>query len=381
MNILIFVGESYPPRDLVDGLRQAGHLVSVATTAQTTLDAISRDPPDIAVVTYEGAGDHFNAILRSVTGSDDMYRALVCLTQKDTPERRTALYAAGVDDVAGPAVAPQELATRVKSVERIVRLERKLIERSSEHESALSRLEMQAIRRGQVIAASARRGEKTQDVPFLLARSWTTMEDVLSSMCTEYLQRPFKLVTGLGDPAAGAPGAHISLTDVEHQVRLDLTFFSPPEAARAIAIAFCGDPSIVDDSVVRDVLLELANSGMGAVKSAFLHDGFKFSGAAPKSSVFAGVAHLFGEVEAKRALAYQSDDLLIHVFVAVRHTNRAKVKPHALREGMVVATDVLSEGGALLLAAGTRVTATSAARIQRLAPKIEVELADFSAEG
>ena len=223
-------------------------------------------------------------------------------------------------------------------------------------------------------------GHEALAVPFLLAHSWTTLEDVLATMCSDYLQRRFQLVAGTSHPVAGALGAHISLTDVEHEVRLDLTFFSPPGAARAIAVAFCGDPSIVDDGIVHDVLLELANSGMGAVKRAFSRDGFQFCGGAPRACVFGAVAPLLDGVEAERVSAFRSEDLLVHTVVTARHAHRTKVCAHALQEGMVVATDVVTADGALILSAGTRITEASAARVRRLAPKVEVEVADAVAE-
>ncbi|MBV9948245.1 MAG: hypothetical protein JOZ69_15440, partial [Myxococcales bacterium] len=68
---------------------------------------------------------------------------------------------------------------------------------------------------------------------------------------------PFQLVTGGALPSSGSPGSAVSLTDVEHELRMDLTFFAPVTSSRATAAAFCGDESLVDDDVIRDVMLEL----------------------------------------------------------------------------------------------------------------------------
>ena len=202
------------------------------------------------------------------------------------------------------------------------------------------------------------------------------MEQILCKLCVEYLRAPFQLVAGVATPAAGSPGATISLTDVVHELRIDLTFFAPVASARAIAVAFCGDETMVDDEIVRDVFLELANSGMGAVKSAFLADGFRFAGSTPKPRVFVSAASLIAEAEAKRLLTYRSDSSFVHVVVAVRRIPRVRVTPGALREGMVVATDLVNDAGVLIIKAGTRLTETAAERVRRLLPKAEVELAD-----
>lgn len=376
MNVLLLVSKGEPPKELIADMQREGHLVNSVTTPKAALDLMTRDPPDITLVSDELVGDNFPAILQKTLNADDIYRSLVVVTGKDSADRRTALFAAGVDDVAGPNVSPRELASRIKSVERIVRLERRLRERVRELESALSRLEMQAVRRGVAIAAATKGGPPAQGTPFLLTPAWTGVEEILGKMCLEYLQVPFQLVAGVALPGSGSPGATVSLTDVEHELKIDLTFFAPASSARAIAAAFCGDPSIVDDEIIRDVLLELTNSGMGAVKSAFLNDGYKFAGATPKAKVFASIDQLIKDAEAKRALTYRSESSFVHAVVAVRRTPRVRIKASSLREGMVVAVDVVNEAGVLIIPAGTRLTETSADRIRRMVPKAEVELAD-----
>ena len=157
---------------------------------------------------------------------------------------------------------------------------------------------------------------------------------------------------------------------------MDLTFFSPEASARALATAFCGDADMVDDEVIRDVLLELSNSGMGAVKSAFGNDGFKFAGSTPKARVFDELSTLLADVEAKRVLTFRSESSFVHVVIAVRRIPRIRVQASALREGMVVARNLLNDAGVLIVAAGTRLTETGAERIRRLVPRAEIELAD-----
>jgi AmiR/NasT family two-component response regulator len=377
MNVLLFVSKGEAPADLLTDLKHGGHLVNSVNTAKAALELIARDPPDIAVVSGDLAADAFGTILQAVLGADDLYRSLVVLVGKDTPERRTALYSAGVEDVAGPTVTPRELASRIKAAERIVRLERRLRERVRELESALSRLEMNAIRRGQALAGGNASATPPVPGPFLLARSWTGVEEILGKMCAEYLRAPFQLVAGLVPPAAGSPGATVSLVDVEHELRIDLTFFAPVASARAIAIAFCGDESLVDDDVMRDVILELTNSGMGAVKGAFLNDGFKFAGSTPKAKVFTDLPSLHQGAEARRMLTYR----FVHAVLAVRPTPRIRVKANMLREGMIVAVDVINEAGVLMVPGGTRLTETAAERIRRLMPRGEFDLADPNAAG
>jgi hypothetical protein len=126
-------------------------------------------------------------------------------------------------------------------------------------------------------------------------------------------------------------------------------------------------------------MLELTNSGMGAVKSAFLNDGFKFAGSTPKAKIFADMPTLLHGAEARRVLTYRSESSFVHTVIAVRPTPRVLVKANMLREGMVVAVDVINEAGVLMVPGGTRLTETAAERIRRLMPRAEIELADPNA--
>ena len=84
---------------------------------------------------------------------------------------------------------------------------------------------------------------------------------------------------------------------------------------------------------------------------------------------------LLDRAEAKRTLTFRRGAAAVHVVVAVRHQGRTKVCGSRLREGMVIASDVTTPAGVLLVRAGTRLTETAAEKIARLLPKTEVELA------
>jgi hypothetical protein len=211
---------------------------------------------------------------------------------------------------------------------------------------------------------------------FLLSPTWDSVESLLAKTCGEYLKAPHQLVAGTALPAPGTPGTTISLTDVEHQLRVDLAMFAPQASGSMIATAFCGDASIVDDEMIREVMLELANSGMGALKVALLQDGFRFAASIPKAVAFVDAQSFLANAEAKRILLFRSDTTILHVILAVRRTPLLRVKAESLREGMVLAANVLNAAGTLIIAAGTRLTETSAERLRRTMPKLEIELAD-----
>lgn len=354
-------------------LLQSGHGVRILH-ASAVGGVIETEKPDIIVVACTDPASALAPIVASLRSLDDLaFRSLLAVATSGTSEARAAAYEAGADDVVLGSAGARELADHVRSAERIVCLERKLRERVVELESALRRLALAAAVRGQGVAppdpAPTRGGLR-----FLLTNAWSQVDDILQRMCSEYLQHPYELVGGGGAIPQNRKGATIPLVDVENELSLDLTFVVSAESARTIALMFTGDPSMVDDDVTNDVLLELANSGMGAVRAAFLSEEFRFAASTPKT--LTGTTDcLLDKVEAKRVLIFRHESAVLHVVVAVRHQGRIKVRGSALKEGMVVACDVTNAAGILLVRAGTRLTETAAEKIARFAPMTEFELA------
>ena len=363
-------------------VRSAGHMVQVVPFEQARA-TIERELPDISVV---GCRKNpatilpFAKLLRSLEDSVT-YRSLIAVVEGESAETRKIANQEPADDILVSSASPGEIVTHVRSCVQIVGLERKLRERVIELEGALRRLAFAAALRSEGTAATVATKNPTRgDVRFLLTHTWPATDDILRTMCGEYLQRPFEQVVGGGTAVQfqGCLASSITLTDVENELKLELTFLTKPETARSLAIMFTGDESIVDDDIVKDVLLELANSGMGAIAAAFLSEDFRFAASTPKASPARPLEKLVENVEAKRILTFRFETAVLHVVIAVRSQARIKVRAAFLREGMVVASDILNEGGLLLVRAGTRLTETSASRISRLMPEVEVELADSS---
>ena len=360
-------------------VRNAGHVVQVVPF-ELARATIERELPDISVV---GCRKNpatilpFAKLLRSLE-DPVTYRSLIAVVEGDSAETRRIANQDPADDILVSSASPGEIATHVRSCVQIVGLERKLRERVIELEGALRRLAFAAAVRSEGAAATVTKGPTRGDVRFLLTHTWPATDDILRTMCGEYLQRPFEQVVGGSVQFQGCLASSITLTDVENELKLELTFLTKPETARGLAIMFTGDESIVDDDIVKDVLLELANSGMGAIAAAFLSEDFRFAASTPKAAPARPLEKLVENVEAKRILTFRFESSVLHVVIAVRSQSRIKVRAAYLREGMVVASDILNEGGLLLVRAGTRLTETSASRISRLMPTVEVELADAS---
>ena len=118
---------------------------------------------------------------------------------------------------------------------------------------------------------------------------------------------------------------------------------------------------------------------MGAVKAAFLGEEYRFAAAIPESLVGVDPVKQLEGAEAKRVRAFRSDNAVVYAVVTLRHQGKIKLPASRLKEGMVVATDVLNDAGLLLVRGGTRLTETTAEKLARMIPKREIELADAAA--
>jgi hypothetical protein len=350
----------------------------VASTAATdlVLDEIKARPPDITIVACGPSFELLGSVVAAIRAREDPTCHFVfALLGEDTPSARTAAFDAGADEIVRAGMDQRELAGLLRSAERIVRLEQRLHARVMDLESALRRLELGAVRRGKELAAVLPGGVSAGS--FLSSRAWNRVEEVFSVMCSDYLQGAFSPVVAADLPTADCLATTITLTDVEHELNIDLFFCVAKQAARDIAIAFCGDAELVNDELIQDVLLELANSGMGTLKGAFLTEKFTFAGSIPKAVGSEVPLKGLDEADAKRVLAFHSDKGTIHVVICLKHVGRVAVLATALREGMVLAADVTNDAGVLIVRAGTRLTQTTADRIARMVPKKRIELTDL----
>lgn len=376
MKALVLADQPETLTRLWAALEELAYDVHVARSKQTALEEIATEPPDIAFVRWEPSDDLLTIIALAVREHNELtrsFRFVVAMLDDDTSAHRTAAYEAGADEIVRTNAGSRELVGLVRSAERIVRLEQRLHARIVDLESALRRLDLAPLRRSQALTALLPAAGAAGS--FLLSRAWTRVDEVLTTMCNTYLQGGFSLVPRARLPPARSLGASISLTDVEHELTVELFFCASQSSARALAAAFSRSEELVDDEMVRDVLLELANSGMGAVTAAFSADKFVFAGAIPKPVLAEDAARGLEKADAQRVLAFHSRRATLHVLVTVRHLPRVIVTGCALREGMVLAVDVCNDAGVLIARAGTRLTETTAQTIARLAPKKPIELA------
>lgn len=383
MDVLI-VEDTQTDRLVLERLVMAiGHQARVAKTGIEAKAAIGERPPDIVLLDWMLPGLHGEALAKWVRGADDgKYVYIVFVTAKQGVDAMRVAFAAGADDYMLKPVHRDELAARLRAAERIVKLESRLRDRVLELESALRRLDVSAAMKG---ARAANVASFPQSAPspsddslpgnLRALPAWGRIDDVVRSAVDEFLMGEFE--PGGAASSASDFDARITLTNVALGLEIALGIAADRGSVGALAERLFGAPE--DDTMLQDLLGEVANTVMGAVKAAFVADGETFTGGVPTSGRGESRAWLAERYPWHRTVALTHEGVHLDMTVAVRERPTLLLGPKELREGMVLARDVRDANGVLLVAAGTRISATLATRMERSAPTARIHIIDPAA--
>ncbi|MBK6696150.1 MAG: hypothetical protein IPG50_28725 [Myxococcales bacterium] len=192
--------------------------------------------------------------------------------------------------------------------------------------------------------------------------AWRRLADTLQAAMGTSLRETL----GVGDLVLFPCGHAFSvrLIDVQREVELLVTLLVGPDAARGIAERMLGEP-IDDPELAAEFVSELTNIAMGAVKESFVLDGFNLTSGLP----YPTTADELAEIEAARVVgqrvALECTSFEVVFFVGLKWRGTSRVAVAHLREGMVLARDLLGPKGVLLLRAGARMTASMIERLSR----------------
>ncbi len=162
-----------------------------------------------------------------------------------------------------------------------------------------------------------------------------------------------------GADGASARACHVVLSCVAEEGELCLSLVVAPESASALVGEILGLPD-PDAAMIDDMMLELANIIGGVCKVAALREHAVFTGSLPRVGRADGAGAL-----AERAwwLRRPGTATRVGVVATVRHRENELVRAGDLREGMVVAHEVVNLSGSLVARQSTRITQVGAVRI------------------
>ncbi len=378
MKILVVDDSRIEARALAELLIGQKHQVTIADSAREALACFQKEHFPIVITDWLMSGMDGHELtqrLRDLETPNYIY--LVMITSNDSTSNTRRAFEAGVDDFVAKPLRPEELLSRLRVAERVVRLEEGLRKRVEELESALRRIDASTASRLAEAAKAANRpagAALPSDDPALLVR-WSRLGPSVAEAMSKFLNVPLKLERGGTSFEGPGFGISIPLSDPERQLEMLLVIAVDEASARKLAEELFG-PDGAEPEMVRDLFAEGANMSAGAVKAALELQKVNTTVGLPQARDVAQLPHLLTEYSGSVSFTLAAPGASVSAYVAARRRRNIFVRATELSEGMVLSADLRDDKGVLLIRAGTRLSATAASRLARLGPKLMVQLTD-----
>lgn len=345
MRILLLNDKRNERDAIVKALPRSSYQIEVAADERAAVDFISRQSPEVVIFSALAKGtDDFARRLRSVDKAQAYFIAILDsnVGQKDLG----AMLSVGVNDFVRRPVVDAEILERVKAPARHLRWAKSLT-RPAAFDLSVG-VDMGRIQAWQALGTTVADDlGQVAGQPFVVADGWP---------------RRFPEVTR----AASIP---MSLAGDQLEVRVSIAVDTT--TASWIRATLLGDPS-ADAAAVDDVLRELANTSGGALKRSALSENIALTTGIPVNE----------QLKVKDSpnckcwtLSIEGTDATIAVIGEVLAKENKRVAASQLCEGMIIAYDVHSEAGVLLVPAGSRLTSTTAAKLGKILGQRFLEVA------
>ena len=344
MRVLIFDDRRSERDALAKTLTSASCHVEAVSDESSAVAAITREPPQVVVFSPPARGaDEAVKRLRRVDASGQAY-ILAILDGMPTHKDLSNLIAAGVNDFMRRPVSDAELIERVKAPTRLLRW-------------------LHSVAKPTAFDFSA-----PVDVAHL--QGWQNLGAIIAEDLSQLVGQTFNVCSGWPSIFSnGIRGATIPMSLAEDQIEVRVSIGVDASAAQWLGATVLGDPD-ASEPMVDDALRELANTAGGALKRNFLSESVTLTTGIPINEALANVA-------GRSAWTLRLDGgICLTAIGEIRSKENQRVAASALAEGMIIVHDVRSEGGLLLVAAGSRLTSSAAAKLAKvLGPKNFLEVA------
>jgi len=310
-------------------LEKAGHDVAVVSDGADALERVEREHFDAVVCDWMLPTLDGTTVIRELRKRPGRQHAIVLTSCAVGQAVRTHAARAGADEfLAKPAAAAAIVASIASAVEKRAR----------------SRLMVHPI------AGTA---------------AWTGLVALVADKLQECTGLVFEAT------AAGAVEhphhAVLDMLDVARDSEVRVALFAQHEMGLDLAKAMVGVDT-PDDAMIAEALAELCNNICGALKTATRADGYAFTLGLPTFEVPSSAA-VERSFQVGTRCSFQCRGRRIEALVGVQAAPVLSVPTADLAESMVLAEDVHNTAGLLVAAKGTRLTALTAERIGRHAPK------------
>lgn len=332
MKVLVLDESQLERQSITQTLGQAGFSVEEAKDSKVAFGLLEREPPRAFVFPWpKMGGADFLKRVRTMDAAHHIY--VLVLLDKQPPSEIAALYAAGVDDFIRRPIVREELVGRLETPRRVEKWSAGEKKSAFDWSSATDLRHLRACRdMGSVVA---------EEIGQMLGQSML----VTAGWSAEMSEDSFSATIPL------------SLASVQTEVRVSIVI----DAASLpnLAGALLGDPNAPRDAL-EDIVREIANTAGGAVKRLAMTEDVTLTTGLPVNEKVSA-----REDDTMRCWVARLAEPKLNIGIVgeVRRRENQRLAASLLREGMVVAADLFSDSGALVVRAGTRLSATTAQRV------------------
>lgn len=328
MRILV-VDHNRAERDTTQRLLPAdSHDVKTAPDAATALQALEAHAFDVVLVESTMTGVTGNELVKRIrAGESSGHVYLVVTAAHSVAGDVKAAFSAGADDFIRKPMNRDELLARVDGPARIRRWAPKVL-----------------------VGAVASAHAGLTDIA-----AWTTLEGSVSADLSDMLGLTMTPVPTNRALDGAKFIATMPLTIPTEMTELRLAVGIDDASAKILAETMFGSPDAAPE-MVRDMIREIANVAAGAFKRMAASEGYVFTTGLPNEMEAEAFRSASPVARKQWVGTVEGSPMKLSFEVELRIREPLRVRPSALKEGMVVAVDVRSPNGCLLVRAGTRIT-------------------------
>lgn len=344
----LVVCECRAERDAIQQvLAHAGYVVEAAADARGALTCAEKQPPDVVVVDWTLRGMPSCELLQKLRSfQPNEYAFAVAISDRASGVDVASALGAGFDDFARKPLAFEELVARVNGARRL----RRLVSRLSKL-PAFDGLQMTKL------------------------DAWMRLERLVADDLGSMLGHAKVAVRGEGAVEEARMAAEITLSLPSEELEIGIAVALDQASIKRIAAILLG-PDTPEDAFA-DVTREIANLAAGSFKRAAVREGVTLTTGLPKDADPAHLGERAARVTRRWCATVDDPAVLVGFQAELRDRGNDLVAVADLREGMVLARDLMSPTGVLIASAGTRLTDAYVQRVAGFfAPRHRIEVAD-----
>ncbi len=341
MRVLV-VDSNAAERELtVRALSAEKHEVEAVKDAAAAVLALEKQPRDaILVETTMTGATGFELVKRIRATENAASRQFILMTAaKAVAADMKSAFGAGANDFVRKPINKEELVLRVEGA---ARLKSWLLATGAGHR--------------EVDLTSARDVTSTQ--------AWATAETGMTADVGAMLGFTLTPTPATNVMKGAFVGAQLPLSMASESFEVRVAVAADQESARAVAGAILGDPD-ADESDVRDVLREMANIAAGCFKRMSAAEGRVLTTGLPLNGSPMTFINESAKVRKEWTATCGEIGATLRFELQYIASESTRLPLNALRDGMVLAHDLVNASGALLMRSGTRLTGNKIAQLPR----------------